>query len=107
MEKMKAFTCADKRSGFWLTFPSGITISCQWDYGNYADNHEDAITKMCAGERQFTSDTIEIMIWDKGETTITRYFTNEDDDVKGYVTLEEFLSILDKIRSIEEFKARR
>jgi hypothetical protein len=87
--------------GFHITFPNGLTLSTQFGGGNYCDNHDIEIgVKM----QNLESQNVEIAIWDKEGTWLTRQAYEEkcnkeiDDDVEGYVEIEEWLEIVDWCR---------
>jgi hypothetical protein len=93
--------------GFHITFPNGLTLSTQFGGGNYCDNHDIEIgVKM----QNLESQNVEIAIWDKEGTWLTRQAYEEkcnkeiDDDVEGYVEIEEWLEIVDWCREYKQEK---
>jgi len=85
------------KKGFSLTFENGLCISTRFGGGNYCDNYES----------DFNSKDIppckdcEIAILDtlRGDAFVTKEFFGKDNDVKGYVTFNEWLEIVDKIKN--------
>lgn len=101
--QLKAFSCYPQADGVYFTYPNGISISIRWDYRNYADNHDKAITWSLANiPNQTESDTAEILIRDKDGKNLTSHFTGECDVVKGYVSITEVTEILNKIMKYKE-----
>ncbi len=93
--------------GFHITFPNGVTLSTQFGYGNYCDNHDIEIG---VRTQKVESQNAEIAIWDKEGTWLTGKAYEEKsnkeigDDVKGYVEIEEWLEIVDWCREYKHEK---
>lgn len=82
-----------------LTFPNGNRLSTIWGYGTYSDNHDagDTIDGVSAFQTFMSSDTVEIMILEAPEKLIKKIqkkYDFEDDSVKGYLTMAEWLDIV-------------
>ena len=92
--KVKAFKNW-RHNAIHLTFPNGNGISVVWGAGSYSDNHD---TWECNDFQNFMeSDTVEIMILnapDKLYKEIRKKYEFEDDNVKGWVSITEWLEIL-------------
>ena len=72
--------------GFQMTFENGWTISVQFGYGNYCDNHHHPEGWNFSKKQEVTeSSDAEIAIWDAdGE-----WYNFGSDTVKGYCSADE------------------
>ena len=109
-EETKAFGSYD--NGFTLTFESGLVLSTRFGPGNYCENFNSSLPSSRNGfspspktPKINASDTAEIGVWDSAETSSRHWITEWQtavfgvvepaDDVRGYVSLAEWLQILD------------
>ena len=89
-----------ERKGFHITFENGLTVSVQWGAGNYCDNHfycDFSHTK------DMESNTAEVAVWSNERWLNANDFTGEEvcdscDDVVGYLTPEQVVDLLVKVR---------
>ena len=113
----KAFGRFD--NGFTLTFENGLVLSTRFGPGNYCDNHEMNISSQMASESMGSlfSDTVEVGVWDSDPRDPRNWVNGwqeavfDDvrevvfdvvdpyDDVRGYVTMPEWLQILEWCRA--------
>ena len=94
--KEKAFNNF-KHNGIHLTFPNGNALSTIWGYCTYSDNHDMEIGYGDNYNKFFDSDTVEIMIQkapDKLRKKIEKKYDFDGDNVKGYLTMEEWLDVV-------------
>ena len=71
-------------SGFHIKFDNGVTVSVQFGFGNYCENHFKA--KTLNSEEFVESSDAEVAIWDDEGNWITgKYFENINDVVVGHV----------------------
>lgn len=100
-KKEKAFNNW-KYNAVHLTFPNKNAISTIWGYCSYSDNHDrpdlDASEDVGLPFHTFMeSDTCEIMILKAPDKLVKKIHKKYDfggDTVKGYVTITEWLEIL-------------
>jgi hypothetical protein len=92
MEHKPKFAVMHNR-GFHITFENGVTVSIQIGGGNYCDNYNFPIGEEIH-KAYLSSGTAEVAVWDADEKWITEEFFHEDDSVKGYVTPDEVLKLL-------------
>ena len=105
----KAFGSFD--NGFTLTFENGLVLSTRFGPGNYCDNHEMNISSLSEFMGNLFSDTVEVGVWDNAKPD-SRCWVNgwqevvfdvadadPYDDVRGYVTMPEWLQIVDWCRA--------
>ena len=86
---------ATRNSGFQLTFSNGYTISVQFGYGTYSENHHHPDGFDFAKTRDLvTSEDAEIAIWDANYNWFT--FDN-DDQVMGHCSVDEVLSWINRV----------
>lgn len=89
--------------GFHVTFDNNLTVSVQWGYGNYCENHTSFLDtpKIKRDSSYFTSNDAEIAVWDENDNWIIDKFTNKETDgmVLGYLTAEEVFEIIEKVRA--------
>ena len=88
--------------GFQISFPNGLTLSTQFGGGNYCSHYNDSIGLEHLQD-YLSSKDVEIAVF-TGEERIEHWLTKQaykgtfneelNDDVKGYVKLEEWLEIL-------------
>ena len=106
-EETKAFACYE--NGFTLTFESGLVLSTRFGKFNYCENYQSVVPDWATHANVETpkfsaSDTAEIGVWDSAEIDTRNWITEwqtavfgvlePNDDVRGYVTLAEWLQIL-------------
>ena len=103
----KAFGRFD--NGFTLTFENGLVLSTRFGPGNYCDNYEmtNSIDMHMGSESMgnLFSDTAEVGVWDNAKLDPRSWVTGWQevvfdiadpyDDVRGYVSLAEWLQIVD------------
>ena len=86
-----------------MTFENGKTISVQWGFGNYCENHDsrDAETYNKHGVSiMLECPTAEVATWDKnGIWNLKEYFPDACDDVKGWLNANEVLDLMNKVAS--------
>jgi len=82
--------------GFSLTFENGWTISVQFGYGNYCDNHRHPDGWDFSKKQEVTqSSDAEIAIWDaNGE-----WYNFGSDTVKGYCSANEVAEWIEKVKN--------
>ena len=76
--------------GFHVSFPNGWTVSTQLGPANYCDNYDEPInetSRIKCGARGST--TVEIAWWGPDG--------NIGENIEGYQSAEQFLSILNKV----------
>lgn len=83
-----------RANGFYMTFANGLTVSVQWGFGTYSDNHykEDALYRVGAA-----STTAEIAVLGKdGEFIDPETFgvENGDGQVAGYLSADEVADLI-------------
>ena len=106
----KAFGRFD--NGFTLTFENGLVLSTRFGAGNYCDNHEINISSHMASKSMggnLFSDTVEVGVWDNakpdprnwvnGWQEVVFDIADPYDDVRGYVTMPQWLQIVDWCRA--------
>ena len=106
-EETKAFGCYE--NGFTLTFESGLVLSTRFGKFNYCENYQSVVPDWATHANVETpkfsaSDTAEIGVWDSAETDTRKWITEWQtavfgdlepaDDVRGYVSLADWLQIL-------------
>jgi len=86
-----------RSNGIHLTFPNGNALSTVWGCGTYSDNYDmDGGISVDNFNKFLDSDTVEIMIIeapDKLRKKIEKKY-DFDGDVKGYLTMEEWLDVI-------------
>jgi hypothetical protein len=94
------------RQGFHIVFDSGITLSTQFGEYNYCGKYPQAKEKIKDGSRfSAISKDCEIGVWDKRNKWITKEMYEDifgeelGDDVLGFVSLDNWLKILDWCRN--------
>lgn len=89
------------RGHFWIEFDNGYKISVFNDWGSYSDNHFN--TKLEKGfiensNEEISSSNCEVaIIYNNSLVNIFGW----DDDVKGYVTPNELLEIMNKVSKLK------
>lgn len=85
--------------GFHMTFANGNTISVQFGYGNYCENYNADFNKLLKKE-DWKSKDAEVATWDKeGNWNLRKYFPDLSDDVKGQMSSDDVLALMNKIAS--------
>ncbi len=110
-EETKAFGSYD--NGFTLTFENGLVLSTRFGAMNYCENHSgvlDALAKRHDDTPLF-SDNAEVAVWlnnaesngshdwENGWQEVVFGDANPSDDVRGWVTMAEWLQIVDWCRA--------
>jgi len=95
---MKAFDNCNYNK-LHLTFPNGNRISTTWGYCTYSDNHDvpDEENPMDKFNKFRDSNTVEIMILecpDKLREKIEEKYNFDENIVKGYLNITEWLEIV-------------
>lgn len=97
---MKSFHVNDNK-GFSITFPSGITLSTQFGFGNYCENNmKKELMDVHLGQI-ISSQNCEIAIMDIKDDFITQKMLTDleidahYDDVLGYVDIDLWLKIVE------------
>jgi hypothetical protein len=90
--------------GFKITFENGYTISVQFGFGNYCDNHSDIqlATALCAGGHpeaiNCNSSDAECAVLDpSGEF---HQFEDWEEVVKGYISPAEVLELMNRVAKL-------
>jgi len=85
-----------RHNAIHLTFPNGNSLSTTWAYGSYSDNYDmDDVSTAEHWNTFRPSDTVEIMILKASEELEKEIKKKYDfEDVKGYVTMTEWLDIV-------------
>lgn len=90
-------------TGFHIKFPNGVTLSTRFGNGNYCSNFNKHMDVRAYARLQ--SKDAEIGIWDiDGKELIKQAYKETfgevlEEDVEGYVTLSEWLGIMDWCRA--------
>ena len=109
-QKNKAFGSFD--NGFTMTFENGLVLSTRFGAMNYCENRGDVLDALAEGDNtpQF-SDDAEVAVWlNNSESETSRDWENgwqevvfdtvdPADDVRGWVTMAEWLQIVDWCRA--------
>lgn len=95
---------------FWITFDNGYTLSIFNGYGSYSDNHynnkyilyptNDKETIKYVNQRIKSTDC-EIAIINKEGALITNDILQCGDSVKGYVSINELVEIINIVNNLE------
>jgi hypothetical protein len=85
----------------WVDFDNGLVLSIVNGSGTYTDNYENYL-KVDTLLPYFESKNVEIAILDKKGKFCTKKILNSDDDVIGYVSLEELFEIITKIKEYKK-----
>lgn len=88
----------------WIEFNNGYELSIFNGMGSYTENHFDfeksnEIIKTCDTFATWESEEVEIAIIDKQGNFITDKILHNGDKVKGHVSVEELLDIINQLRS--------
>lgn len=88
----------------WITFDNGYILSIFNGMGSYSENHLDYDTwnkALKTGDilATYESKDVEIAIIKDGKF-VTSEVLDIDNDVKGYVPVEELMEIINKIKNI-------
>lgn len=84
-------------SGFHMTFKNGNTISVQFGAGTYCDNYHGSIIESM-NARSCESETAEVATWNEyGEWNLQTFIPDAGDDVKGYLSTDEVLDLMNKV----------
>lgn len=79
-----------------MAFANGWTVSVQWGFGNYCENHSIGKLDFSSDHGlDFQSSNAEIAAWDRNGNWYR--FTN--DNVKGYRTPDEVADFITMIRN--------
>ena len=94
---------------FWLTFENGYTLSVFNGFGSYSENHHNCkyilypTTDIEVSQyinQKDTSHDCEIAIIDPKGNMITDKILDWDDTVKGYVDINELVSIINIVSKL-------
>lgn len=90
----------NRGKGFTIDFPNGVCLSTQFGAANYCEN-KDNFEDFDVGKyiEYIPCKNVEIAIWDNKGVWITKKILNHDNDVKGWVEIDEWLDIFDKCRN--------
>jgi hypothetical protein len=92
--------------GFKITFPNGLILSTQFGPGNYGTNHDASF--FTDRREGFEATQVEIAVFKASDRDfLTRQVLGHDDDVKGYVDINEWLEIVDKVKNYDTGKEVR
>jgi hypothetical protein len=92
-----------KINGFWITFDNGYTVSVQFGVYNYCrqyphnDQPED-ITKLFTTPIHSKDAEIAVI---SPSGNLLKFWGDENDEVKGWVTPSELLSVLNRVAEME------
>ena len=87
--------------GFQLTFSNGLTISVQFGYGNYCENHvKKTEDKPNLYSYELSSKDAEVAIWNENNDWITNDFIYcKNDDVIGYLSSDSVADLIYKVKN--------
>ena len=110
IQKNKAFGSFD--NGFTMTFENGLVLSTRFGAMNYCENRGDVLDALAEGDNTpLFSDDAEVAVWlNNSESETSRDWENgwqevvfdtvdPADDVRGWVTMAEWLLIVDWCRA--------
>jgi len=110
IQKNKAFGSFD--NGFTMTFENGLVLSTRFGAMNYCENRGDVLDALAEGDNTpLFSDDAEVAVWlNNSESETSRDWENgwqevvfdtvdPADDVRGWVTMAEWLQIVDWCRA--------
>lgn len=92
-----------QRGHFWLHFDNGYSISIFNDWGSYSnnrDNNELAKSFLEQKNVKVSSVNCEIAILKDDEGFVTREILNCEEDIKGYVDVNELVEIINKVKNL-------
>lgn len=90
--------------GFCMTFENGLTASVQWGLGNYCDNHFNYELGF-DGKTPAESNNAEVAVIKDGDLILLDPFIdNAIDEVEGYLTPEQIVDFLVKVKNYKEVK---
>lgn len=92
---LSKFKSASKK-GFAITFENGWTISVQFGWGNYCDNHNHPDRWNYNDGPVVESTNAEIAIWDKNNKW---YEFSNGDTVQGYLSSDEVAKWIETVRN--------
>lgn len=100
---MKKLIITDNK-GFTMTFENGLTASVQWGLGNYCDNHLNYELGF-DGTTSAESNNAEVAVIKDGDLIPLKLFIdNANDEVEGYLTPEQIVDFLVKVKEYKEPK---
>lgn len=92
----------NNNKGFHMTFENGLTASVQWGLGNYCDNHFNYKLGF-DGKTPAESDTAEVAVIRDGDLIpLNHFIDNVNDEVEGYLTPEQIVDFLVKVKDYKE-----
>lgn len=94
----KTFRTCDNK-GFQIKFPNGIVLSTQFGWANYCENRDDPMPNFKEPRPDKFSNDAEIAIISPMGNFITAQWSKDDDQVSGYVSIEQWLSAFDWCRA--------
>lgn len=83
----------------WITFENGCVLSIFNGAGSYSDNYDGISFNNMLTKDRWISSNVEIAIIDEQGNFITDKILHNGDDVKGHVSVEELLDIINQLRS--------
>ena len=98
----------NNNKGFHLTFENGWTISVQFGPGNYCDHRSRPDTDPCITAEWYDAQPSKVRIWESTTAEVEAWNKDDvwynfgDDEVKGYMTANEVLELMNMIASKEE-----
>lgn len=87
----------------WIKFENGYTISIFNGFGSYSENHfnHKLFEKM---QDRCNSKDCEVAIIHEKLGFVTRNFIDSDDSVKGYISSDELVDIMQKVKEAEKIE---
>ena len=95
----------NSNKGFHITFENGLTASVQWGLGNYCDNHFNYELGF-DGKTPATSNDAEVAVIKDGDLIpLDPFIKNANDEVAGYLTPEQIVDFLVKVKEYKDPKS--
>lgn len=92
----------------WIKFENGYTISIFNGFGSYSENHfnHKLFEKMqdLDFEDRCNSKDCEVAIIHEKLGFVTRNFIDSNDSVKGYISSDELVDIMQKVKEAEKIE---
>lgn len=91
---------------FWIKFKNGYTLSIFNGFGSYTENHYNHQKQKEIMDKHliydgWDSDTVEIAIISPNGDLCTNDYLQCDDTVKGYVSVDELVDIINLVKNIK------
>lgn len=94
----------NNNKGFHMTFENGLTASVQWGLGNYCDNRSNYELGF-DGKIPAESNNAEVAVIRDGDLIpLNPFINNINDEVEGYLTPEQIVDFLVKVKEYKEPK---